>query len=168
MKLLSRSILRQISNMRLFGKTVDNHKKLQLRCLTGFWMSFWVLCWVAPSHSSCTPSPIFYRKLFGVIILALSIFTTFLFCSKVHFLRYLITRYMYNILSISSEKYSWENVSSDYINWLYVLVMSRTSFQSEFTLSSCLNVKELLAKSGEAGAKSEGEVTGTGLEPRTT
>ena len=92
------------------------HKKLQLRYLTGFWMSFWVLYWVAPSHSSCTPSPIFYRKLFGVMILALSIFTTFLFCSKVHFLRYLITRYMYNILSISSEKYSWANVSSDYIN----------------------------------------------------
>ena len=35
--------------------------------------------------------------------------------------------------------------------------MSRTRFQSESTLYSCLN-----------GAKSEGEVTATGLEPRTT
>ena len=39
------------------------------------------------------------------------------------------------------------------------------AFQSESTLYSCLNVKELLL---EAGAKSEGEVTATGLEPRTT
>ena len=31
--------------------------------------------------------------------------------------------------------------------WLYVLVMSRTRFQSESTLYSCLNVKELLARS---------------------
>ena len=30
---------------------------------------------------------------------------------------------------------------------LYVLVMSRTRFQSESTLYSCLNVKELLARS---------------------
>ena len=30
------------------------------------------------------------------------------------------------------------------INWLYVLAMSRTRFQSEFTLNRCLNVKELL------------------------
>ena len=31
--------------------------------------------------------------------------------------------------------------------WLYVLVMSRTPFQSESTLYSCLNVTELLARS---------------------
>ena len=31
--------------------------------------------------------------------------------------------------------------------WLYLLVMSRTRFQSESTLYSCLNVKELLARS---------------------
>ena len=37
------------------------------------------------------------------------------------------------------------------------------AFQSESTLYSCLNASLL-----EAGAKSEGEVTVTGLEPRTT
>ena len=42
--------------------------------------------------------------------------------------------------------------------------MSRTRLTVN-PLYSCLNVKELLL---EAGAKSEGEVTATGLEPRTT
>ena len=34
-----------------------------------------------------------------------------------------------------------------YNAWLYVLVMSRTRFQSESTLYSCLDVKKLLARS---------------------
>ena len=41
------------------------------------------------------------------------------------------------------------------------------AFQSESTLYSCLNVKEILALL-EAVAKSEGEVTATGFKPRTT
>ena len=58
---------------------------------------------------------------------------------------------------------------SDYLSvrciWLYVLVMSRTRFQSESTLSSCFNVKELLAR---GMPKRQGWVSASGLKARTT
>ena len=48
---------------------------------------------------------------------------------------------------------------------LYVLVMSRTRFRvNPHSIVAWISRNSLL----EAGAKSEGEVTGTGLEPRTT
>ena len=49
--------------------------------------------------------------------------------------------------------------------WLYVLVMSRTRFRvNPHSIVAWMSRNSLL----EAGAKSEGEVTATGLEPRTT
>ena len=68
----------------------------------------------------------------------------------------------------------WPNWPNDpAVFWVLICTVQLTvcsyhvtyTFQSEYTLCSFLNIKELLLK---GGAKSEGYVTATGLEPRTT